>query len=64
MVLPNTVSDSQSFNFKAEGYGDITITAPASYQISADNASFVNSITITAADALAGKHFLQNLHQQ
>lgn len=55
VVLPNTVSDSQSFNFKAEGYGDITITAPASYQISADNVSFVSSIVITAADALAGK---------
>ncbi|MDQ1167263.1 T9SS type A sorting domain-containing protein [Flavobacterium sp. SORGH_AS_0622] len=55
VVLPNTVSDSQSFNFKAEGYGDITITTPASYQISADNVSFVSSIVITAADALAGK---------
>jgi len=51
----NTVSDSQPFNFKAEGHGDITITAPASFKISADNISFVSSFVISAADALAGK---------
>ncbi|KIQ14063.1 endonuclease [Flavobacterium sp. MEB061] len=55
IVLQNTVSDAQSFNFKAEGYGDITITAPASYQISADNISFGSTILVSAADALAGK---------
>ncbi|KUJ61781.1 endonuclease [Flavobacteriaceae bacterium CRH] len=55
IVLQNTVSDAQSFNFKAKGHGDITITAPASYQISADNISFASTILISAADALAGK---------
>ncbi|UWY28398.1 choice-of-anchor J domain-containing protein [Flavobacterium sp. TR2] len=55
VVNVNTISDAQSFNFKAEGYGDITIAAPASYKISADNISFSSSIVVTAADALAGK---------
>ncbi|MNK69854.1 hypothetical protein D3C87_892610 [compost metagenome] len=55
VVNENTISDAQSFNFKAEGYGDITITAPSSYKISADNISFTSSIVVTAADALAGK---------
>lgn len=55
IVLQNTVSDVQSFNFKAEGHGDITITAPSSYQISADNILFGSSIVVTAADAAAGK---------
>lgn len=55
VVNANTISDAQSFSFKAEGYGDITITAPASYKISADNISYVSSIVVTAADALAGK---------
>lgn len=55
VVDQNTVSASQSFNFKAEGYGDITITAPASYQISADNISFGTTVVVSAADAFAGK---------
>lgn len=54
VVNENTISDAQSFNLKAEGYGDITITAPASYKISADNISYASSIVVTAADALAG----------
>ncbi|WP_456314920.1 choice-of-anchor J domain-containing protein [Pseudomonas shirazensis] len=55
IVLQNVVSDAQSFNFKAKGYGDITITAPASYQISADNISFGSTLVISTADASAGK---------
>ena len=55
VVNQNAVSDSQSFNFKAEGHGDITITASTSYKISADNISFVSSLVVSAADALAGK---------
>ncbi|MHC0448284.1 choice-of-anchor J domain-containing protein [Flavobacterium sp. 3-218] len=55
VINENTLSDAQSFNFKAEGYGDITITAPASYKISADNISFTSSIVITSTDASAGK---------
>lgn len=51
----NTVSTSQSFPFKAKGYGDVTLTAPAGYQISLDNSLFQNSFTLSEADALAGK---------
>jgi hypothetical protein len=54
-VNPNTESASQSFDFKAAGYGDITITAPADYQISSDNTSFQSVVVVSAADALAGK---------
>lgn len=54
-VNPNTESAGQSFDFKAAGYGDITITAPTDYQVSLDNASFQSSVLVSAADALAGK---------
>jgi endonuclease/exonuclease/phosphatase family metal-dependent hydrolase len=54
-VEPNSVSDSKSFVFKAAGYGDITIDAPASYQLSADNISFGSNVIITSSDAIAGK---------
>jgi endonuclease/exonuclease/phosphatase family metal-dependent hydrolase len=54
-VSPNAVSTSQSFAFKAKGYGDITITAPADYQLSLDNTTFQSSIIVTTADAATGK---------
>ncbi|MFH7018218.1 choice-of-anchor J domain-containing protein [Flavobacterium sp. FlaQc-47] len=54
-VLPNSVSASQSFVFKASGYNDITITAPSDYQISLDDTTFQTSIIVTDADAAAGK---------
>ncbi|WP_433833258.1 choice-of-anchor J domain-containing protein [Flavobacterium anhuiense] len=54
-VSPNSVSASQSFVFNAAGYGDITIAAPASYELSLDNISFASSIIVSSADALAGK---------
>lgn len=54
-VDQNAISTSQSFAFKAKGYGDVTIIAPAGYQISVDNSTFQNSIILTEADAFAGK---------
>lgn len=54
-VNQNTTSASQSFSFKAKGYGDITVSAPASYQLSADNTSFTSSLVISEADAATGK---------
>lgn len=48
-------SVGQPFVLKAEGYGDITITAPAAYQLSLDNTSFQSGLVVTAADAAAGK---------
>lgn len=51
----NTISASQSFIFKAEGYNDIVIKAPKDYQLSLDNNSFHSDILITSADAKAGK---------
>ncbi|MGN7808171.1 T9SS type A sorting domain-containing protein [Flavobacterium johnsoniae] len=54
-VSPNSVSASQSFVFNAAGYDDITIAAPASYELSLDNISFLSSIVVSAADAAVGK---------
>jgi endonuclease/exonuclease/phosphatase family metal-dependent hydrolase len=54
-VSPNSTSDSQSFIFKAGGYGDFAITAPADYQLSTDNLSFQSSINVSDVDALIGK---------
>jgi trimeric autotransporter adhesin len=54
-VSPNTISASQSFIFKANGYNDITITSPADYQVSLDNISFQSNVLVNTADALAGK---------
>jgi endonuclease/exonuclease/phosphatase family metal-dependent hydrolase len=54
-VSQNNVSASQSFGFKAEGYGDLTLTAPADYQLSLDNSSFQSSIAVDAADAANNK---------
>ncbi len=54
-VNVNVVSASQSFIFKAEGYGDITLTAPADYKLSLDNISFQSSVVIDATDAANNK---------
>jgi hypothetical protein len=54
-VASNSTSDSQSFVFKAGGYGDITITASADFEISTDNLTFQSNITVPEADALTGK---------
>jgi endonuclease/exonuclease/phosphatase family metal-dependent hydrolase len=54
-VNPNDVSASQSFVFKAEGYGDIAVTAPASYELSLDNITFQNSVVVSSANAVTGK---------
>lgn len=51
----NTVSESKSFIFNAEGYGDLTLTAPSDYQLSLDNNSFQSSVVVTAADASSKK---------
>lgn len=53
-VAQNAVSASQSFAFKADGYGNLTLTAPASYQLSLDNISFASSIVVSSATAAAG----------
>ncbi|MFC0776492.1 T9SS type A sorting domain-containing protein [Flavobacterium sp. HJSW_4] len=54
-VSPNSVSASQTFVFSAAGYDDITIAAPASFELSLDNISFASSIVVPSADALTGK---------
>jgi hypothetical protein len=54
-VSPNAVSTSKTFVFKAGGYGDVTITAPAGYQLSLNDSSFSSSVLVSEADALLGK---------
>lgn len=48
---PNTISASLSFGFKSKGNGDITLTAPADFQLSLDNITFQSSVLVNAADA-------------
>jgi len=55
VVNQGNTSGSQSFTLKAENHGDITVTAPADYQLSLDNVSFQSSIFISATDALTTK---------
>lgn len=54
-VNVNAVSVIQSFIFNAEGYGDITLTAPADYKLSSDNVSFQSSIVVDATEAANNK---------
>jgi hypothetical protein len=54
-VSPDNFSISQAFVFLAGGYDDITLTAPAHFQLSLDNVSFQSSIAISQADAVIGK---------
>ena len=54
-VAANTASTSQSFIFMAGGYGDITVTAPADYQLSVDNSNFQSNAVVSAAHGVAGK---------
>ncbi|WP_082161670.1 choice-of-anchor J domain-containing protein [Rufibacter radiotolerans] len=53
-TAPNAVSASQSFRFTTLGHGNITITAPAGFQVSADNTTFASSIVVPSATAEAG----------
>ncbi len=54
-INPDTASVSQSFLFMAGGYGDITITAPTDYELSLDNTTFLSSVVVSTAEAVAGK---------
>jgi len=54
-TAPNTLSNSQSFVFKAGGYGDLTITAPNHFEIATDNVNFQTTLVISQVEALAGK---------
>ncbi|MGQ7947328.1 choice-of-anchor J domain-containing protein [Flavobacterium sp. WC2509] len=54
-VNANTISTSQSFVLKADGYNDITIKAPTDYQVSLDNITFLSTVVVAATDAAAGK---------
>ncbi|MBB1192126.1 endonuclease [Flavobacterium sp. SOK18b] len=54
-ISPNTTSTSQSFIFMAGGFGNITINAPANYELSTDNSVFTTSLVVTAVDAVIGK---------
>lgn len=54
-VEVSSISNGQSFVFKAGGYGDLTLKAPTGYKLSTDNISFQNSILITEVEALSGK---------
>lgn len=54
-VAVGGTSASQSFTLNANGYGDITISAPTAFEVSLDNNVFHSSLIVTQADASAGK---------
>ena len=54
-VAAGSSSPSKNFTFTAIGYGNITIAAPAGYQVSLDDVSFSSSVIIPSAEAAAGK---------
>jgi hypothetical protein len=54
-VNVSATSGSQAFLLKAEGHGDITLTAPADYQLSLNDNLFQSSVVVSAADAVASK---------
>lgn len=53
-VSSGSSSASQSFQLQASGYGDITVNAPAFFEVSANNTAFSSSIVVPAATAQAG----------
>lgn len=50
----NTVSAGNRFSVRAVGYGNITLTAPANYQLSTDSVTYSSSLTLTQANAQTG----------
>ena len=54
-VEVGTSSDAQSILVKIAGYGDITVTASAGFQVSLDNTNFNSSVVIPENQAADGK---------
>lgn len=54
-VEVGTSSEAQSLLVKIAGYGDITVTASAGFQVSLDNTTFSASVVIPESQAAAGK---------
>jgi hypothetical protein len=54
-VEVGTSSASQSLPVKIAGYGDITVTASAGFEVSLDNSTFSSSVVIPESEAEAGK---------
>ena len=56
-VPSGSKSASETVGMQAINFGDITVNAPANFEVSADNSSFSNQITIPQAAATAGTSF-------
>ncbi|WP_197464079.1 Ig-like domain-containing protein [Rufibacter sp. DG15C] len=55
-VAPNATSTPQNFTFKAVGYGNVTVTAPAGFKVATSaTGTFAQSVEIAAADAANGQ---------
>ncbi len=54
-ISAGNLSASKNFSFTSIGYGDITVTPSAGYQVSDDNTNFSASQMVLAADAAVGK---------
>ena len=54
-VTQGNSSPSQNFTFTAQGYGDITVSAPTGYEVSKDNLTFASSVVVVQGDAANGQ---------
>ena len=54
-VVAGNSSASRSFTFTSIGYGDITVTPTAGYEVSLDKTTFAASQIVTQVDAASGK---------
>ncbi len=54
-ALQGTSSTSQSFSFTAQGYNDVTVTAPTGFELSKDNSTFASNVLVDQTAAGNGQ---------
>lgn len=54
-IVAGNSSASKNFTFTGIGYGDITVTPTAGYEVSLDNTTFATSQVVAQADAAVGR---------
>lgn len=54
-IVAGNSSASKNFTFTGIGYGDITVTPSAGYEVSLDNATFAASQVVAQSDAAGGR---------
>ena len=54
-IVAGNTSSSQSFNFNAQGYSDITLTVSEGYELSKDDGTFSSTLLITEEETSNGQ---------